>query len=227
VQLPTCTFHRTARLRCSNQKRIRNQLKEPHRSFSTPAGTKEEDRVIAGLGDGAGDEVLQLAAQLKRRRISKIVSGELCGRNRYRFGSPVIGVRGGPEGGVDECRVAEPAPKHGLCLARHGHRCHHSGGGFPFRWAWDFQVGNSVKGFRRLWTTGDAAAACGAALELERRDAAAVVERRGAALGPGVGASPRRAAAPGLDWSAFPPMNEYVRLNKHSDLKLTVFGFRS
>jgi len=133
VQLLTCTFHQTAWLRCSNQKWIRSQLKEPHRCFSTPAGTKEEDRVIAGLGDGAGDEVLQLAAQLKRRRISKIISGELCGRNRYRFGSPVIGVRGGPEGGVDEGRVTEPPPKHGLCLARHGHRCHHSGGGFASR----------------------------------------------------------------------------------------------
>jgi hypothetical protein len=111
-------------------------VKGPHRCFSTPAGTQEEDRIVAGLGDRAGDEVLQLAAQLKRRPISKIASGELRGRYRYRFGSPVISVQGANEGGVDEDRVAEPAPKHGLCLARQGHRCHHSGGGFASRRSW-------------------------------------------------------------------------------------------
>jgi hypothetical protein len=43
----------------------------PHRCFSTPTGTEEEDRVIAGLRDGAGDKVLQLAAQHKGGRLAK------------------------------------------------------------------------------------------------------------------------------------------------------------
>jgi hypothetical protein len=30
-------------------------VKEPHRFFSTPAGTEKEDGVIAGLRDRAGD----------------------------------------------------------------------------------------------------------------------------------------------------------------------------
>jgi hypothetical protein len=37
--------------------------KKTHRSFSAAAGSKEEDGVVAGLGDGAGYEVLQLTAQ--------------------------------------------------------------------------------------------------------------------------------------------------------------------
>lgn len=59
---------------------------EPHRCFSAPAGTEEEDGVVAGLGDGAGDEVLELAAQTKPRRISETVSGAQRGRNGDRFG---------------------------------------------------------------------------------------------------------------------------------------------
>jgi len=39
--------------------------KQPHRGFPAPAGTEEEDRVVAGLGHGAGDEVLELAARPK------------------------------------------------------------------------------------------------------------------------------------------------------------------
>ena len=54
-------------------------VKEPHRCFSTPAGTEEEDGVIAGLGDGAGDKVLQLAAQHKRRQISKMFPASHAG----------------------------------------------------------------------------------------------------------------------------------------------------
>jgi len=51
----------------------------PHRCFSTPTGTEEEDRVIAGLGEGAGDKVLQLAAQHKRRQISKMFPASHAG----------------------------------------------------------------------------------------------------------------------------------------------------
>jgi hypothetical protein len=70
----------------SNRAALQQAIKDtepvegPHRCFSTPTGTEEEDRVIAGLRDGAGDKVLQLAAQHKRRQISKMFpASHACG----------------------------------------------------------------------------------------------------------------------------------------------------
>lgn len=55
-----------------------------NRDFSAAAGTEEEDGVVAGVGDGVGDEVRELA---------------------------VIAVGRGLEGCVSEGGVAEPAPE--------------------------------------------------------------------------------------------------------------------
>jgi hypothetical protein len=58
-----------------------------------------------------------------------------------RFGSPVVGVRGRPEGGVDEGWVAEPGPQHGLRLARHGSRRRHG----SWSWGTGAEGGNRVR----------------------------------------------------------------------------------
>jgi hypothetical protein len=69
-----------------------------------------------------------------------------------RFGSPVVGVRGRPEGGVDEGWVAEPGPQHGLRLARHGSRRRHGS------WSW----GTGAEGGTECARENDSAAHFGA-----------------------------------------------------------------
>ena len=126
------TFHQTPAPQFSEtekeekkKKKKTEPVKQPHRGFPAPAGTEEEDGVVAGLGDGASDEVLEFAARPKnpgglvRLFRAMRVRGSIGG-------SPVVGVRGGPEGGVDEPRIAEPAPEHRLRLARHGRRRRHN-----------------------------------------------------------------------------------------------------
>jgi len=63
------TFHQTPAPQFSETEREKKKktepVKQPHRGFPAPAGTEEEDGVVAGLGDGAGDEVLERAARPK------------------------------------------------------------------------------------------------------------------------------------------------------------------
>jgi hypothetical protein len=56
---PSRTFHRTPR------------EEKPHRCLSAPTWAGEEDGVVAGLGDGAGDEVLEFAARPKQMVIGE------------------------------------------------------------------------------------------------------------------------------------------------------------
>jgi hypothetical protein len=104
--------------------RTRKSEETPHRCLSAPTWAEEEDGVVAGLGDAAGDEVLEFAARPKQMVIEAAYQ-EGGGGWSVEFGSPVVGVRGRPEGGVDEGGVAEPCPQHGLRLARHGCRRRH------------------------------------------------------------------------------------------------------
>jgi hypothetical protein len=54
-------------------RRIREREETPHRCLSASTWAKEEDGVVAGLRDGAGDEVLELAARPKQILIGEAV----------------------------------------------------------------------------------------------------------------------------------------------------------
>jgi hypothetical protein len=70
-----------------------SRVKHPRRCLPAPAGTKEEDGVVAGLGYGAGDKVLDLAGEGQPRWISEAFSTrQMCGGWVDQFDSHVVGV---------------------------------------------------------------------------------------------------------------------------------------